>query len=344
MGQMCFVLDADMKCRVCSPNELRAGAGVVISAPVGAPPRAANVPQDVKTIQVALNRFPPIQGGPAEPLMVDGLMGHRTRGAIKHFQEKWAIFPPDQAALPSERQRVDEVVDRAGPTIQRLRAGLPSDVDLPAEFARHIPRVREIVGMALGALTAAGSALGMPSGGLAGGYGQQSLAKVERYFKVSSTPAPAERVRQLQSTFQSMLTAIGHVPQGVVLAQDEPPAAAYGAYAITASGGYHRRLLDGPAVPGADPRVRPDGSLLTAIMLCPKMRLLQGEMFAYVMVHELAHYVGPPTRPDAIVDHGYYRAGAAAFARLGAEQQLRNADSYAQFAFAAIGKPDFIAA
>lgn len=344
MGQMCFVLDADLKCRVCSPNELRAGSGVVISAPVGAPPRAVNVPTDVKTIQLALNRFPPLQGGPDEPLVVDGLMGPKTRGAIKHFQEKWGIFPPDQAALPYDKQRVDEVVDRAGPTIKRLRAGPPNDLDLPAEFARHMPRVREIIRTAQGTLTAAGSALAHPSGGLPGGYAQQSLAKVERYFKVSTTPAPAERLRRLQEIYQWMVTAIGYVPRGVVLAQDEPPATAHGAYAITASGGYHQRLLDGPAPPGADPRLRQDGSLLTAIMLCPKMRLLQGEMFEYVMIHELAHYVGPPTRPDAIVDHGYFRGGAAAFARLNAEQQLRNADSFAQFAFAAIGKPDFIAA
>ena len=57
------------------------------------PPRVQNFPDDVRAVQNALNRFAPNEGGPIEKLVVDGMCGPKTRGAIHHFQKKWELFP-----------------------------------------------------------------------------------------------------------------------------------------------------------------------------------------------------------------------------------------------------------
>ena len=54
-----------------------------ISASVGR--GGVNRPNDVRTIQAALNRLPPASGGPIRPLAVDGICGPKTIDAIQKF-------------------------------------------------------------------------------------------------------------------------------------------------------------------------------------------------------------------------------------------------------------------
>lgn len=57
-----------------------------ITAAVGTPP-AVNRAPDVETIQVLLNQVPALNGGPQPLLDVDGLIGPKTIGAIRKFQQ-----------------------------------------------------------------------------------------------------------------------------------------------------------------------------------------------------------------------------------------------------------------
>ena len=70
-----------------------------------------------------------------------------------------------------------------------------------------------------------------------------------------------------------------------------------------------------------------------------KAHTLAGGAFAYVFIHELAHYVGP-VQPK-IDDVAYFKRDPAKFRWLGPDQAFWNADSYAQLAFAAVGRPDW---
>ena len=99
-------------------------------------------------------------------------------------------------------------------------------------------------------------------------------------------------------------------------------------------GGYHRRLLN----PGDSPPVS-DGIDTTSIYFCPAARTLNGEAFAYAMTHELAHYVGP--MENGIDDNAYFHKTPDKYRNLTPTAAFHNADSYAQFAFDAVGKPDF---
>ncbi|MGW7610497.1 peptidoglycan-binding domain-containing protein [Streptomyces sp. NPDC054766] len=52
----------------------------------------ANAPDDVFTVQMLLNHVGPSAGGPNPPLQVDGLVGAKTTGAIRLFQETQLHF------------------------------------------------------------------------------------------------------------------------------------------------------------------------------------------------------------------------------------------------------------
>lgn len=314
-----------------------AGGSVVIRAAVGAgsPPRVSNRPDDVRAIQDALNRFSPLEGGPITKLKVDGLCGPNTRAAIRRFQEEWGLRPKGWKV-------VDGIVDVEGPTIERLRKGAGTIANLPAEFARQIPNVMRILTTTRTALAAARFHLRLGGGGSPiTTISDLAAEKLDKHFHVRQLRSPVSRLDEVDRVYLAMQTAIGHIPQGVILALPKPPSFAMTAYMFAAPGGYHRPRGRDALLEGLHP-----GS----IYMCPPARTLTSDGFAHVMIHELAHYIGPtgaqPTSQEpvsrGITDHAYFhKGGGTAYARLSADQAFRNADSYAQFAFEAIGKPDF---
>jgi hypothetical protein len=297
-------------------------SSVVIKFPVGpaAPPRCRNYPDDVRTVQQARNRFTPLDGGPVEPLKVDGIFGPKTKAAIYHFQQKWGIKPPGWK-VP------DNIVDPEGKTIKRLRAGGGTIPNLPAEFADRIPRVLQIVSAARAAVLSAKTSYTLPSGSL---FGKAALERADRHFRVTKTKDPLRRLEEIDSIFLNMQTAIGYVPMGIILAADEPPRIASGVIMFAYDNGYWRREAD---------QVSSDGLHYGSIYLCPKSRELNQESFAYAMIHEMGHYV--PQIGLEITDNSYYHKDPQKYARLDPEKAYRNADCYAQFAFDAIGKPGY---
>jgi hypothetical protein len=323
---------------VCTTQALGGGgsADFAISAPVGATTsgRVRNLPGDTRKIQTALNRFPPRDGGPDPKLVVDGDCGRLTKGTILSLQKKFNL-------TPKKKDTPDGIVDVNGPTIDRLRAGPGRVPDGPKEFFARIPQVVGIATAARAALDAAIFRLqfGTRPGGLPGldQLGQLAVDRAERHFHINSTQDPIARLRKVQQLFFRMQTAIGFVPKGMFLAVDEPPESAVGAFFFTVAGGFDIR----------DPDAKFDGTDLpvNSIYICPKGRALSEDGFAYGMIHELAHFVGPqhPDKADdpdfAITDIGAFHRGT--IARLSADQAIRNADSYSQFAFDAIGKPNF---
>src|SRR5262249_4501497 len=96
-------LDADF---ICSPLAVETDDDVAIAAAVGV--GGTNAPADVATIQEALNRVPPDQGGPSPPLAGDGIAGKRPIEAISRFQKANVGFAdgrvdPDKATIAALR-------------------------------------------------------------------------------------------------------------------------------------------------------------------------------------------------------------------------------------------------
>jgi hypothetical protein len=291
----------------------------------GTPPLCRNLPDDVRTIQRALNRYPAIDGGAKPKLVVDGICGPKTKGAIDHFQAKHQIFIKGT-------KNPDGIVEPNGQTIAKLRQGPSGIADMPAEFFRHIADAQAKVTAASAVITLAAFRLAHGKGSLGG---SAIPAAVQKHFKMSQWKTPALKssaLSRIQRVFLGMQTAIGHVPQGRILALQEPAEHAQGSYMFTFGGGFH----DAPSE-------RTDDGLPTGtIYLCPPARDLNGDQFVYGMIHELAHFVGPQSdNPNMIDDLAYFHVSPSRYRDLLADQTLRNGDSYSQFVFEVAGKPDF---
>ena len=324
MNNKAIIMTVDFTCR----NGLL-DIGAEISAPVGLSSRSSrclNIPDDVRTVQRLLNRFPTIEGGPIPKLVVDGIIGPLTDKAIGHFQAKWKI-------VSKYSKQPDHIVDPGGKTIDRLKKGPTGKTGMPSEFMKNIPRVIEVITASRAALSLAKSHLirGSSSGPIpsVGEFSKAALARVERHFRVQKMGDPIRRVEAVERVFLEMLVAIGHVPQGVILAMDEPPEIAEGAFMFTFTGGYH--LLTS--------KEDFKGLARSSIYLCPKAKTLDRDAFVYSMIHELAHFVGP--KENGITDFAYFHKNQKNYFNLSPPLTLRNADCFSQFAYDAIGKANF---
>lgn len=215
-------------------------------------------------------------------------MGPLTNKAIGHFQAKWGL-------TPTFSKQPDHIVDPGGKTITRLNQGPTGKTGMPNEFMKNMPRVIEVVTASRAALTLAKSHLlrGPSSGPIPsiGEFSKAAFARADRHFRIEKVGDPVRRLEAVERVFLDMLVAIGHVPQGVILAMDEPPGIAEGAFMFTFAGGYH--LLTS----------KDDfkGIALSSIYLCPKAKTLDRDAFVYAMIHELAHFVGQKKMESTIL-------------------------------------------
>jgi hypothetical protein len=331
-----YLLCRDFTC-ACELATLE-GAGmrlVTLSAAVGdAPaPRCPNRPADVAAVQEALNRFAPADGGPPRPLAVDGACGTLTRRAIRAFQRRWGV-----AGVAGGTER-DGVIDVDGPTVARLREGPPPAAaarDGGASDAARLravrPRVLELLASARAVLSVAQARyrrLTLP-GDLANAVrADAAVAKVERHFHAGRTRDPVARLARVDGVYQHMQSALATAAAAVV-ADGAGCAGHPDAVAVAWDGGFHAGV--GRGGDGA-------GGRMDAIRVLPAARGLDRDALAYALVHSLAHHVGPATAP--VVDLAYFHRSPDAYAALGPAGALRNADSYAQFAFDAAGRPGF---
>jgi peptidoglycan hydrolase-like protein with peptidoglycan-binding domain len=298
---------------VCDLKFVPIGPDLTIRASVGTRP-APNLRDDVETIQTALNRFRPDQGGPIEALKVDGICGPHTLVAIRRFQTAYLGWS-------------DGRVDPGKQTIHYLNLEPASLPDLAEEAMRHIARVTGI----LTATRAALLLLSFEANGLSGFHEFSSplWTKINRHFHLDKAANPAASIQYIDSIYLRMQTAIGHIPQGVTLFADDPLNKPY--YAYSASGGYEVEVRQMNMQGGV-----PAGS----IYLCSKLYTLDDEAIPYVMIHELAHFVGPRyDNPNAITDVGGYQGLGARYDHITPRQALNTADCYSQFAFEAINRP-----
>jgi hypothetical protein len=315
--------DFTCACDLSTPD----GVGVLLvtlSAAVGdAPaPRCPNRPADVRAVQEALNHFSPEAGGPPAPLALDGVCGACTRKAIRAFQRRWGISGAER----------DGVIDVDGPTIARLREGPPAAVGTGARARAdaHLravrPRVLEVVASARAVLSIAQARykrLALPGDAANLARADAAVDKVERHFHAGATRDPAARLARVDAVYQSMQATLGLAAAGIVV-DAAPPADGTATIAAAWEGGRHASMSAGH---------------MAAIRLLPGARALTPDPLAYALVHALAHHVGAATAP--IVDLAYAHVAPDAYAALGPAGALRNADSYAQFAFDAAGRPGY---
>jgi peptidoglycan hydrolase-like protein with peptidoglycan-binding domain len=290
------------------------GGPIAIQQPVGQGPLARNRPDDVRTIQEALNQVTVkgAAGGPMPFLDVDGIMGPKTLAAIVNFQRAQV-----------QGIRPDGLVEPGKQTILRLNAIVApvSKFDLNARLASALPLVRAALAAAVANLTAV-----ITAGPGAGGQATTAADRLNRHFRIDTLDAARQSEARvtLFETYSEMALVVNQ-PElfdmfGAIDAFDVDPNNAKIAL-TTVQGVFEPAIVNGNDNPARHIRL---GLGFFAPNVTP-------EFAAFILLHELAHFTS--RRDGQIIDDNGRGWFDDTFIRpLGAPQRLLNADSYAGFA------------
>jgi len=299
---------------------------ISITSPVGQGPLARNLPDDVRTIQEALNQVTVngLPGGPIPFLVVDGIKGPKTQGAIINFQR----FQVKEMGNP------DGLMEPGKKTILRLNQIVTpqSKFELNAKLAVALPRAKAGLSAAMRNIAAV----------INGGPGASPVAedRLNRHFLLNTLdPAKQSSARiTLFETFSEMGFVIDQ-PElfgmlGAIEAFDVDPSNAK--IALTRPGGvFEPPLIDGEDNPARHIRL---GFGFFAPSVTP-------DFGSFIITHELTHFTGRRDG-ETIDDNGRGWFNDTFIVPLSAAERLLNADSYAGFAYECLTesavKPPFV--
>lgn len=307
-------------------------SAIQISAPVGnvSPNRA----EDVQTIQDALNRTRPEDGGPRIPLKVDGLCGPRTKDVIQNFQVKqfgWKYA--DMKIEPGKQTiaRLNELLGAAAagpplPTVDIEIKDTAAEEAFKALMTEHLQRARKCIRAAQFDITRALPVVDQPDGPITQFSRKKLLDRLNRHFDLDRAHDPRNALVCLLSVFDNMEKVF------------QRPGGMWGEKAFVLYSGNIRKdrvgftYPSGFYHPGAFSRekLRYDTIYITS-MFAPA---IAGKYHAGAgtILHELAHFCAGPQNFGVIGDNAYGNRGTAKVDGLKPEQKLRNADCYANYA------------
>lgn len=301
------------------------GGPITITAPVGI--RGTNRPNDTVTIQDALNRVPAIQGGASPPLGVDGLCGPKTQRAIQVFQLKHFGWSGADGLVEPGRQTIGKLNEILTPVVAaRPSAGTSQASGAPAsmpDMTQGLRRTREFISAANHNLTMAGLALGVGPFVPTGFVREIRLRALNRHFSIDKFSDKLRAWGIIQKVFFDM-GQVFQRPGGLwgSFIFEPDPVSNKNDYAYTSMGGFLKggqfRFFKGH-------KIRVD-----TVYMCSsfnELKLIDHQ--AFVIVHELAHFVG---HPEFIDDHAYNFQGAK-MKKLFRNLKLLNAENYCNFAW-----------
>lgn len=287
-------------------------APIAISKPVGQGYLARNLPDDVRTIQEALNQVTVkgAAGGPMPFLAVDGLCGPKTNGAIVRFQQ--AQFKKSDGVIEPNKKtiiRLNEIIDPV------------SNDDLRAKVRAALPIVAQGITAALANLRAI-----ISSGPAPNGLAASAADRLNRHFRLN-TLSPSRQSDARVDLFRSFTryAAVMVDTEAIDIdAVDEfdldktnPK------IALTTGKGFFE---DGKTDETTGKRL--DRIHLGLGFFAPNVT---PEFASFIIIHELSHFVGH-SDGRFIVDNGRGWFDDLFIKPLSADQRLTNADSYASFA------------
>jgi len=294
------------------PSSSPTAGPVSISQPVGRGPLARNLPDDVRTIQDALNQVTVkgVAGGPLPFLDVDGICGPKTNAAIARFQQvQLNIF--DGVIEPNKKTiiKLNEIIDPV------------SEEDLRAKVRLALPIVSQAIGAALRNLQAI-----ITTGPAPAGPAATAADRLNRHFKLDTLSASkqSEARVDLFRSFTRYAAVMVNTEAINIDAVDEfdldkqNPKIAL----TTGKGFFEEGQID------EDTNKRLDRIHLGLGFFAQNVT---PEFGAFIILHELSHFVGH-SDGRFIIDNGRGWFDDQFIKPLSADQRLTNADSYATFA------------
>jgi peptidoglycan hydrolase-like protein with peptidoglycan-binding domain len=331
-----LALSDESECSAFEPSGGGGGDDIDFSVGVG----GRNLSDDVTTVQSLLNNLPPGNGGPNPSLVVDGKAGPRTNAAIRQFQYRqlgWAdgrVDPDGPTFQKLHELNPDSGVNpQVGPSApgatpapdspQARAIRLATALSVQPDVRRAIVRARLALDGALLLLNGQTPLTGFSPAqqktlrlfqqhfGDAGKQLQTSMRFVLQHYINMLASADNARPSIFGGTFGNFLDVDPlHL---VVNAKGEP------LFAYVRQQGSKSALLDGAKV---DP---------TKIYLTAAMDGHSRDEFLRIGLHELAHLSSNVAPAAILADNA--SGFVPAYFTIEHSKRIRNADSYANFAF-----------
>lgn len=322
----CSVLKTDGSCELQSdsPSGLkspssgnRPGSDVKITSPVGI--HSPNIYDDVFNIQYALDKVPPIDGGPSPQLLIDGKCGPKTIKAIQNFQLKHFGWSGADGKIEPNKQthrKLDEISKRYD-VYPSLPLDLKTDDWFLAAMMQHIPYTISCIHAAMAKILLAMNTADSPSpGGLLGSFGREErMSLLNRHFMVDSFPAPRHILQKLYDIYGYMLSVLSR-PDNYFTLDTDNSGEGISTVAFARLGGFFSKDATGKIV------FRRGAYFATGIQ----------QFAAFVFIHELRHFV------ERENEQGHFAKGWVTDPGMKAllpSQRIYNCDTFAGFALEA---------
>lgn len=321
MAPKCSVLSADGNCEIKADESAvsvpfipsqRPDDTVKISASVGL--NAKNIANDVFLIQYALNKVPPIDGGPPQQMKMSGKCGEKTIKAIQNFQLKHFGFAGSTGKIEPGSQMHQKLIEisKRYQVFPTLPMDLTADAWFLAAMLEHIPYTRNCVHAAMTRILRAKTS---GSDSMFGGSREERMSLLNRHFMVDSFTAPEAVLQKLYDIYGYMLSVLAR-PEAYITLDTDDSGDGISTVAFARLGGFFSKDLTGKIW------LRRGAYLATGIQ----------EFAAFIFIHELRHYV---EREGDIGHHGKGWVTDQTIQKLLPSQRIYNCDSFAGFALEA---------
>jgi hypothetical protein len=321
-----------------APNEsskviltgVRANEDVKIGAAVGL--SATNKYDDVMAIQYALDKVPPLDGGPNPQIKIDGNCGQETIRTIQNFQLKQFGWPGMDGKVEPERQTHLKLreLSKKYQVFPYLPLDLTADAWFLAAWMSNLEYAKVCVHAAmtnlLGAIPLADSKSNEGGGGLSVFSREERLKLANRHFEVDKFPAARPVLTKLYGIYGNMLAVLSR-PEFYFTLDTDDSGEKISPIAFARIGGFFGKDLNGKI------RFR-RGSFKASLI---------PQFAVHVIVHELTHFT------ERENENGHFAKGWVEdpkMQKLLPSQKIHNADTFANFALEArygtMNRPDWM--
>lgn len=322
MGKCALLLD-DGSCKVEFVNETPNGGGGPAST--GNRPTDVNIKEsvgrggrnnfeDVYKIQYALNKVPPVDGGPPTPIAIDGKCGPETIKTIQTFQLKHFGWSGADGRIDPGRQTHRKLIEVSGryDVYPSLPLDMVNDAWFFAALMQHVPFTKSCIHAAMAKVLTA------MNGGLSG---DDALSLLNRHFLIEKNPSPRAAMQHIYDSYGYMLNVLNR-PDNYFTLDTDNRGETISTVAFARLGGFFETDKDGRKVTNGRIVFRRGAYFATGIQ----------DFAAFVFIHELRHFVERENQSGHFGKGWVTDPGMLA---LTPQNRLANCDTYGGFALEA---------
>lgn len=288
---------------------------IVIVKSVGA--GGSNIYDDVFNIQYGLNQVAPIDGGPSPQLVIDGLCGPKTIGAIREFQKKHFGYAGCDGRIDPGKQTLAKLNEKRNRNVfPTIPLSLNTDGWLLTGMLQHVPHVRACVHAAMTNISLAMNVADNSIPGLLGASREERMKLLNKHFRIDNFKQRRPVLQKMHNIYSFMLNVLDR-PEAFVTLDTTNAGENISTVAFARLGGFH------------------DKNDLTG-----KITFRRGSFFAtgipdfaaFIFIHELRHYI------DQDGANGHFAKGWVTdpgMLALKEDKTILNCDTFAGFALEA---------